>query len=191
MGRTRGINPRVGAGNTIQGVLQNIKEEYLNALEVTLKLQCEEILANAVQFRETAPGAHNITGNLLNSILVFLFRKGKLIYEVSPYANLDVPFPIRTQMTSPRRYHFRQDYTGDEATYKPAVETNSREYGFNEARHWIRTHYKVSRKKLFEIVVVYGAEYSGWVEMQRATTGYAATLAYLQAKNWNFGEHPF
>ena len=182
---------RIGASESIIGVLENLEEKYLNALEVTLNAQCMNILEHAILFRESSPNKHNITGNLLTGIMVCLFRRGKLIRTFTPVDDLGVKSPIRTQMTAPNRYHFNPDYEGDSAHIKATVRADSTSFGQDQALKWVRRRYKVSRKHLFEILVVYGADYAEWVEHERGTAGFASTVSFVKAIDWSLDSTPF
>jgi hypothetical protein len=175
----------------ISAILRNIETEFLNDLEVKLKAKCDDILKNAVNFRRSSPNAHDITGNLITGILVALFRKGKMKYAIAPEDSLGLAPPIRPQMTSPLIYHFKTDYSGTEAFYRPDVVAKNKEYAMYRAFDWLRHSYKTSKDSLFEIVVVYGADYAEWLEHERGTAGFADTVAYIRSIDWGNGIKTF
>lgn len=182
---------RSGATESIEAVLASVEEKYLDALQVTLIAQCQNILEKAINFRESAPGKHDYTGNLLTGIMVGLFRKGKLIGAISPEDEFGLPSPVRTQMSHPYKYFFKRDYEGGESKIKPPVVADTSLHGAEQAYKWIRRNYKTSRKHYFEILVVYGADYASWVEHERGTAGFANTVAYIKSVDWSYGIPPF
>ena len=182
---------RVGATESIDGVLACVEEKYLDALQVTLIQDCKNILERAISYRESAPGKHDITGNLLTGIMVGLFRRGKLIGAISPVDEFGLPSPIRTQMSAPYKYFFKHDYEGATSKYKPQAKADSSQYAVDQAYKWIRRNFRTSRKHYFEILVVYGADYAEWVEHERGTAGFANTVAYIKSVDWSYGIPPF
>ena len=146
--------------------------------EDTLREWCDDLLYNAVKWRVKNPEAHNFTGNLLNSIVVGLYRERACVYAC--YAAGQVPKAIRPKMTARRyAYHFRWDYDKAQNTrYKAEVQTD-RGWGEEDAEKFVMS-YKPDGHNLFDIVVAYTVEYADWVNMQRGTTGIMQT--WQQAK---------
>ena len=152
-------------------------EEYHKQMEDEVEERCRsfclELCRSAVWFRLREPNAHNFTGNLINSIVVALYRKKNPIY--ASYANDIMPKAIGGKMTqSHGRYYFRRDYDSEEHTaYVPEVETNE-SLGLDDAMRVVQSYRPVG-KNMFDILVAYSTEYAEFVEDERATTGFLNT----------------
>ena len=149
-------------------------EDYKNrviipTMEAELKKWCSQILDAAIQARQRNPKAHNFTGNLLNSIVVCLYKNREPV--MAWYASDRVPEAImpKMRMRKRKRIFFKRDYDGEESAYLPTVETNGG-WGKDDAQEFFET-YTPKGNYLFDIVVAYPVEYANWVQMQRATTG--------------------
>lgn len=152
--------------------------------EDTLREWCDDLLYNAVKWRKMNPEAHNFTGNLLNSIVVGLYRDGTCVYAC--YAAGQVPRAIRPKMTARRyAYHFRRDYDRVENTkYRAEVETD-KGWGADDAERFLMS-YKPDGRNLFDIVVAYTVEYADWVNIHRGTTGIMQTWQQAKVSGMTF-----
>lgn len=139
---------------------------------------CTDLCQEAIKSRLTADGAHNFTGNLINSIVVCLYREHEPINAY--YAAQYVPKAIQVKMRqrTRRRYSFKPDYDGDESHYLPTIQTNGG-WGEDDARRFFQ-QYIPQGKNLFDIVVAYPVEYANWIEINRGTTG--IIQAYARAE---------
>lgn len=162
----------------VNKAFEEYRKQMLNEVEERCRLFCAELCRFAVWFRLREPNAHNFTGNLINSIVVALYRNKKPIY--ASYANDIMPKIIRFKMTkSHGRYYFRRDYDSEEHTvYVPEVDTNA-SLGINDAMRVVQG-YKPAGHNMFDILVAYSTEYAEFVENERATTGFLN--AYDHAK---------
>ena len=158
-------------GAIINAAVRDYKLYIQDKTEETLIEWCDDLLTTAVRARLKNPEAHNFTGNLLNSIVVGLYRGSTCVYAV--YAAGNIPKAIRPKMSGPRKrsYVFRpNDYDGATASrYRPEVPTD-KGYGADDAERFLMS-YKPKFRCMFEIVVAYTVEYAEWVEQKRSTTG--------------------
>ena len=155
-----------------------IKKKIFDQTEIMLSEWCYNIMYAAINARAKAEGAHNITGNLLNSIVVGLFREGKPLYA---YYSANAVYRAKYRKMSYRKkrpYHFLRDYQGDEAWIIPQVVTN-KGWGLDDALNFF-AKWKPKNKQGFEIVVAYTTEYAQFVENERGTTGILATKNYVE-----------
>lgn len=166
----------VGGQRLIRIALERKAEDIYDRKEAELKLFCDELCEKAMEFRITNPEAHNFTGNLLNSIAVVLYRRGKFVQATlsSEY----VQEAIAPKMTHPYIYHWSPDYEGARSDYEPTFYTN-KGYGEYDAKSFV-AKYKPKKKPIFEIVCAYTVEYARFVEMQRQTTGYLNLVQFVQ-----------
>ncbi len=154
----------------IRKAVENFKNEVIiPETEARLKSWCSQILDAAILARQRDPKAHNFTGNLLNSIVVCLYRERQPV--MAWYAGDRVPEAIMPKMRKRerRRVFFSQDYDGGESAYLPTVDTDGG-WGRDDAEEFFES-YVPPGNNLFDIVVAYTVEYGKWVEMERATTG--------------------
>lgn len=163
--------------------LENFSRTKYDELEEKLKAHCNEIIEQAIGFRLNNPNAHNFTGNLLNSIVVALYREGSLVYYTIPSQHGIEP-PFGWKMTAPKKYYFSLtnsklglDYSKTEPSsyYEPAKVTNKKT-GIQDAQDFIKS-FKPDKKSVFQIVVAYTVEYAEWVQ---TTTGYLRTVQWIQ-----------
>ena len=167
-------------------IIRNGIAKYRTAIfdEVELRLRkfCSQLCQEAINARKNAEGAHNFTGNLINSIVVCLYKNREPIDAY--YAAQRVPKAIQVKMRyrKRKRYRFKVDYDGPAEDgrkynyYLPTVQTNGG-WGVDDARHFFQ-EYVPKGKNLFDIVVAYPVEYGEWVESHRATTGILWTYDY-------------
>ena len=164
------------AGTNEQIISQALKdyEKYiLNTTERELRTWCWNLLEEAIRWRQSIPDAHNFTGNLLNSIVVCLYREKSPV--IAYFASSLVPEAIHPKMSVRKRraYYFRPDYEGQESKYRPEVKTN-KGWGKDDAQKFFE-RYVPDGNNLFDIVVAYTVEYADWVQMERGTTGILQT----------------
>ena len=157
------------------GIAKQLEAKY-DEMESNLKKHCDEICERAVDFRLSEPNAHDFTGNLLNSIVVALYRRGKLVQ--ASFSSSIVPSEIGPKMTGGKFYHWKPDYQGVERSFQPDIKTNEG-YGKYDAQSFV-VYYEANPKLLFEIVCAYTTEYATWVEQQRNTTGFLNTVQFIQ-----------
>jgi len=155
-------------------------------LQKILEQACKNILYAAIENRRGNPKAHQFTGNLINSIVVLMFRRdtGEIF---TFFAYDDLKAPIRKEMsaltsrgtTRKNAIHFRPDWQNTaHSKYTPEVATDG-STGPQDAKSFASSWTPTS-KTAFEICVAYTAEYAEWVEMQRQTTGYLNTKRYTK-----------
>ena len=163
---------------TIAKALDGYKEYIADQVESQLKKYCWSLLDNAIKSRQQAPGSHNFTGNLLNSIVVCLYREGDPV--IAYFASSLVPEAIVPKMRkrSRRRVFFSKDYDGEQSAYLPTVDTNGG-WGKDDAQKFFE-YYRPKGNHLFDIVVAYTVEYADWVNYERGTAGIVRTMQYAE-----------
>lgn len=159
--------------------IDGYKEAIFADVERRCEDYCEELVWSAVKYRMTAPNSHNFTGNLLNSIVVCLY-KNRVPKAAWFAADRFVQSATHKKMTYPRKYFFSKnaDYDGQKSFCAPNIDTDQG-WGKNDAVAFFRS-YKPKGKNLFDIVVAYPTEYAEWVEIHRGTVG--VLNAYSDAK---------
>lgn len=170
---------------TIQKAVENYKNQVIiPTMEAELKKWCSHILDAAIMARQRNPKAHNFTGNLLNSIVVCLYKNRQPV--MAWYAHDRVPEAIMPKMRKRlrKRIFFKRDYDGEESAYLPTVETNGG-WGYEDAQEFFET-YTPKGNYLFDIVVAYPVEYGEWVQMQRATTGILNVWSFAERTGRTF-----
>lgn len=170
-------------------VIAKAVENYKNSViiptvEAQLKSLCNKMLDAAIMARQRNPMAHNFTGNLLNSIVVCLYRQKKPV--MAWYAADRVPKAIMLKMRKRlrRRVFFRPDYDGQDSAYLPTIDTNGG-WGYDDAQEFFED-FIPNGNNLFDIVVAYPVEYANWVQMERATTGILQTYQYAERVGLKF-----
>ena len=163
----------------VHEAIAGYKTAIFDEVENRCRKFCTDLCQEAINARKNAPGAHNFTGNLINSIVVCLYRNREPINAY--YAAQYVPKAIQVKMRQRTRKHYRfnPDYDGDKSHYLPTVQTNGG-WGEDDARHFFQV-YVPKGKNLFDIVVAYPVEYGNWVETQRSTTGILQSYAHAEA----------
>lgn len=175
----RTYSGNMSATNTlVNKAFGKYRKQMEDEVEKQCRSFCVELCRFAVWFRLRDPNAHNFTGNLINSIVVALYRKKKPVY--ASYANDIMPKAISGKMTNSHgRYLFRRDYDSEElTTYVPEVETDE-SLGLNDAIRVVRS-YKPVGNNMFDILVAYSAEYAEFVENERASTGFLNTYDHAR-----------
>ena len=150
----------------------------IDEVDRTAAFLCEGILRQASLFRQNAEGAHEFTGNLLNSIVTGYYLDGELRDFFTTERIGVKPSRYHKMTASHGVYFFKYDYRGRRSFYRPTVETDGGK-GAEDAIRFI-TSYKPQYRKGFEIVVAYTTEYATWVENQRKTTGFMNTRAWAK-----------
>lgn len=162
---------------TNQQILDRAFKDYekyiLKTTERELRTWCWNILEDAIKWRQGLPEAHNFTGNLLNSIVVCLYREKSPV--IAYFSSSLVPEAIHPKMSVRKRRHYRfsPDYDGANSKYLPTVKTN-KGWGRDDAEKFFE-RYVPDGNNLFDIVVAYTVEYADWVQAQRGTTGILQT----------------
>ena len=162
----------------INTILEKKAEVYYTSLEKDLDLLCQNLVEAAVAFRLQAPESHNFTGNLLNSIVCALYKRGTLVRSYHPKVK---PAVARKMSIRKSKYYFRIDYEGGPSRFSPDVITN-KGFGERDATKFVR-EYKSSKDNIFEIVVAYTTEYALWVENNNQTTGYMRLKDFITSIN--------
>lgn len=168
-------------GEILRVSIEKQLEKVYDRKEKELKKYCDVLCERAIDFRLAEPEAHDFTGNLLNSIAVVLYRRGKLVQAT--LSSSMVPGEIARKMTAGKFYHFKPDYSGVERTYQPEVKTDEG-YGKYDAQSFV-LYYEANPNAIFEIVCAYTVEYAKFVEMQRHTTGYLNEVSFIKINTAN------
>lgn len=161
----------------IHKAFADYRKQILDEVEIRCRKFCTDLCQEAINARQNTEGAHNFTGNLLNSIVVCLYREREPINAY--YAAQHVPKAIQVKMRERKRksYRFNPDYDGDKSHYLPTVQTNGG-WGEDDARNFFQ-NYTPKGKNLFDIVIAYPVEYANWIEIKRGTTG------IMRAYSWS------
>lgn len=156
--------------------------------ERRLRTWCKDLVTAAVRFRLGDPEAHNFTGNLLNSIVVCLYKNSEPLEAFFAADEGNVKSAIMRKMSSRNRpYTFtRGDYEGRPSKYTATVPTD-KGWGIDDARNFFWS-FSPNRGNVYDIVVAYTVEYANWVETQRKTTNYLITLSYARQTGATFME---
>lgn len=162
--------------------MADYKNAIINEVESRCRTYCDALCDYAITFREEG-GGHNYTGNLLNSIIVCLYKERRPIYAC--HAAGHVRKAIQVKMTYPHTYHFKQDYDGEESNFAPSEKTD-KGWGEEDAKKFFNS-YKPSGKNIFDIVVAYPVEYAGYVG---ELTGIVDLYAHTEIYGINFLQLP-
>ena len=168
----------------VNSAIGNYWNEILNHVEGQCRTYCSQLCIEAVKARQSNPKAHNFTGNLLNSIVVCLYRQGRPVIAYFAARYTAEAIQMKMKQRKRRRYFFNPDYDGENSAYLPTIQTNGG-WGVDDAREFFN-EYKPSGKNLFDIVVAYPVEYANWIEEQRQTTGIVNTYQYAENVGINF-----
>lgn len=161
-----------GISTIVQPAISDFKKEIEDKVEQNCKVYCKYILDAAITWRLHTEGAHNFTGNLINSIVVCLYKKNEPL--VAYYSHSKVKRSIFHKMTQRKQvYDFYKDWDGVESMFD-ADEKTDEGYGENDAKKFFQ-QYRPNSNSLFDIVVAYPVEYADFVENKRQTTGYLMT----------------
>lgn len=162
-------------------LVQQMHNEILKEVEVNVYQLGYDLLRRAISFRWNHPDGHNITGNLLNSIVVCIYRdnKPRIAYFTEDF-NIKKAVLKKMSERKRKKVNIYPDYEGAHATYKPEVKTN-KGWGIDDARNFAR-NYRPNSGSAFDIVVCYPVEYATFVENERQSTGIQQT--YQDAKGF-------
>ena len=178
MGTNKGI---------IDSGFAKIKEQIYSATEKRLGRWCEQLVSIAIRMRLGDPEAHNFTGNLLNSIVVCLYKDGSPLNVFYAAGRDGVQKAIMPKMTAREKvYYFKRDYDGGESKFKATIPTNQG-WGVDDAKEFFAT-FKPDGKNMFDVVVAYTTEYAEFVQMQRNTTGILETMGFAKHSGTTFME---
>ena len=163
----------------IHNAIAKYKADIFDEVEKRCRKFCTDLCQEAIKARQNNEAAHNYTGNLINSIVVCLYRDKEPINAY--YAAQYVPKAIQVKMRLRKRKHYRfnPDYDGDKSQYLPEVQTNGG-WGEDDARNFFQ-NYVPQGKNLFDIVVAYPVEYGKWVEAKRASTCILQAYSHAEA----------
>lgn len=169
----------------VHNAIANYKQAIFDEVENRCRKFCTDLCQEAIKARQNNEAAHNFTGNLINSIVVCLYRDKEPINAY--YAAQYVPKAIQVKMRERKRkrYRFKVDYDGPADGgrkynyYLPTVQTNGG-WGEDDARNFFQS-YVPQGKNLFDIVVAYPVEYGKWVEAKRASTGILQAYSHAEA----------
>lgn len=168
----------------VHNAVTDYRKQIFDIVEKRCRKFCTELCQEAIRARQNADGAHNFTGNLLNSIVVCLYREKEPINAY--YAAQYVPKAIQVKMRkrSRKHYRFNPDYDGENSHYLPELQTNGG-WGEDDARNFFQ-QYIPRGKNLFDIVIAYPVEYGKWVETKRSTTGILQAYSYADKVGMTF-----
>lgn len=175
------------ASNThiLQDGMAKYHKRILDEVEKRCRAFCEDLCLKAVIAREKGSG-HNYTGNLLNSIVVCLYKNGS---PREAWYSQDIVGPsIARKMSSPQHYVFKRDFDNQESEYNPQIVTD-KGFGEQDAINFFRS-YRPKGRNVFDIVVAYTVEYADWVEKERGTTGIFRTYDYASQMGFTFLKLP-
>lgn len=142
-----------------------------------LNLICQNILVAAIRARLSAEGAHDFTGNLLNSIVVVLYDQGEIANVLSSGEDGMVRRPISRQMYARKKpFRFAKDYWGQKSVYHADVPTKNK-YADEDVAAFVASNVP-SFTDGYCITVAYAVDYADWVESMRQTTGFLETEKY-------------
>lgn len=168
--------------NMIKSAFSEFKSDIENSIEQNCKTFCRNLLKEAIKNRETAPQKHDFTGNLLNSIIVCLYKSGNPV--AGYYASNETSSATVVKMTFPKKYRFRKDYERKESHYSPKIKTDER-LGAYDAKMFFAS-YRPDGNNMFDIVVAYPVEYAEFIEMKRSTAGFMRTFQYADKTGITF-----
>ena len=162
-------------------ITHQMREEIMKKIEVNVYQLGYDLLRRAISLRVNHPDAHNITGNLLNSIVVCIYRDNqpRIAYFTEDF-NIKKAVMKKMSERKRKKYNIYPDYEGGHSTYKPEVRTN-KGWGIDDARKFAHS-YRPNSGSAFDIVVCYPVEYATFVDNERQSTGIAET--YTDAKSF-------
>lgn len=166
----------------LQDGMAKYHKRILDEVEKRCRDFCEELCQEAVHARESAPGKHDFTGNMMNSIVVCLFKLGT---PREAWYSQDIVKPsVSRKMSTPSHYVFKHDYQDEISSYVPQIATD-KGWGEQDAINFFRS-YRPKGRNAFDIVVAYTVEYADWVEKERHTTGFLRTYDYANTTGVTF-----
>ena len=170
------------AGNNVKIIDKAFKgySEHIDKI-VYSKLDnwCAEILRKAVFTRINPIGGHNFTGNLINSIVVILYRKSNHT-KTSYFASDQVNLPVRREFSAlnsrgkrrKNKVWLRPDWTGQFSSLQGSeLIPTDESWGQNDAIKFSQVWRPRNVDAEFVICIAYTSEYASFVEHERQTTG--------------------
>lgn len=155
---------------------------------------CSEIIRKAVFERLNPIGGHNFTGNLINSIVVLLYRKSNSTVSTYFASQTGLKPAIRRELSAitykgrrrRQKIHFRpgsrfgdRDWSGQWSTLRPEnLIPTDESYGSTDAMRFAN-RWKPKVDADFVVCVAYTSEYATFVEQQRQTTGILETEEFV------------
>jgi len=140
---------------------------------------CVEILRKAVFSRLNPVGGHNFTGNLINSIVVILYRRSNNT-KTSYFASDQVRLPVRREISAlnsrgkrrKNKVWLRPDWTGQYSSLQASeLVPTDESWGQNDAVKFSKAWRPKNTNADFSICIAYTSEYASFVEYERQTTG--------------------
>lgn len=179
---------------TIKKAFKEFEKQILLETESRLKSWCYDLMSAAYKNRLGNPRSHEFTGNLLNSIMVGLYRRRTPIFLCAVGDRGVVRAPIMGKMRvrpsqlgySAKMYRFKKDWEGVTSAYVPTVDTNGGN-GLKDAIQFFHS-YRPDGNNMFDLVVAYPVEYATWVERERQSTGYLQTFRDAKTTGITFME---
>ena len=161
--------------------IDDYRKKIIDEVERRCRDYCEELCWSAIKYRRANEEAHDFTGNLINSIVVCLYKERKPL--VAYYASEQfIPKAIQVKMSANakyrKRYFFNPDYSGSMSEFRAEVRTD-KGWGEDDARQFFQWH-RPPGKNLFDIVVAYPVEYADFIESERGTTGIVNTYTHAE-----------
>ena len=162
-----------------------MEDEVFDVLDDACKnLLLDAVIRNRMWGDSKVMTPHQYTGNLINSIVIILFRKSTG-EQINYFAYDRLRDPIQREMSGmttrktkrKKVYHFHPDWQNSpESWYLPEVATD-RSTGPEDAKAFASAwHPQLGTE--FEVCVAYTSEYAEWVHMEHRTVGILASKAY-------------
>lgn len=167
----------------VERAIKDYTKKMYDEIQKRCDSYCGELLSSAITERiKMRPYAHDFTGNLLNSIVVCLYREQKPVRAYYAFETIDNA--THQKMTFPRTYVFKDDYMRTASKYKmskkglvPAEVQTNQGLGEDDAIRFFQ-QYRPSGHNIFDIVVAYTTEYASFVESVRHTVGFMKAYDY-------------
>lgn len=173
--------------NAINDAFKTFKNEIDETVFQELDKWCQSILKNAIAFRFNEPEGHNFTGNLINSIVVILYRKSTGT-STKYFAYDKIKFPIRRELSGlnarkrqrKNRIWFSPDWSGENSAIRGSgLIPTDESWGQNDAITFANNWLPSTTNCDFVICVAYTSEYASFVEHERNTTGILQTESFV------------
>lgn len=165
----------------ILDAIDDYRKKIIDEVESRCREYCQELCTSAIRFRKEHKDAHDFTGNLINSIVVGLYKQGKplVAYYSSEQGIKKAIMPKMSRNPKYRkRYNFNPDYSGNNSVYRASVITD-KGWGEEDAKRFFQS-YQPNNKDLFHIVVAYTVEYADFLYGWRGTEGFVETFTHAQ-----------
>lgn len=180
-----GINAQI-VEKAFKGYADHMDKVIYNALDKW----CEQIIRQAIRERMLlvqSGAGYNITGNLINSICVIIYRKSNNT-KTSYFADETGLKPaVRRELSAYNRYGVRRkyrmkvtDWSGKQIVVHPdALVESDESFGVTHAHQFASMWYP-SFDCDFVICVAYTSDYATFVEAARMTTGFLETENFVE-----------